>query len=88
MTSKSKNPICLLDFLSDALMALDAIGSLPNFHLKIVLELQQYLGCYPDFEQAHLPFFNLEEADFKSIIRVTRSGPVITDLSTLAKTFW
>ena len=58
-----------------------------NFHLKIVLELQQYLGCYPDFEQAHLPFFNLEEGGFQEhSSEVTRSGPVIADLSTLAKT--
>lgn len=77
----------LFDFLSDALMALDATGSPLNFHLKIVLELQQYLGCYPDFEQAHLPFFNLEEGRFQEHLSgVTRSGSVITDLSTLAKT--
>ena len=77
----------LFDFLSDALMALDATGSPLNFHLKIVLELQQYLGCYPDFEQAHLPFFNLEEGGFQEhSSEVTRSGPVIADLSTLAKT--
>lgn len=77
----------LFGFLSDALLALDASEGPLNFHLKIVLELQQYLGCYPDFQNEHLPYFNLEEGVFQdSSLGITRSAAVLKDLCTLAKT--
>ena len=62
MTVQEQEPNSgLFDFLTDALILLDTTISPLNFHLKIVLELQHYLGFYPDFERADLPFFNLEE---------------------------
>lgn len=77
----------LYTFLSDALLALDAADAPMNFHLKIVLELQQFLGCYPDFKNADLPYFNLEEGVFQiSTAGVLRQGSVVQDLCTLANT--
>jgi len=77
----------LFGFLNDALLALDAAEWPLNFHLKIVLELQQYLGCYPDFQNEHLPYFNLEDGVFQdSSFGITRSAEVLKDLCTLAKT--
>ncbi len=77
----------LFTFLSEALLALDAADAPMNFHLKIVLEFQQFLGCYPDFKQGNQPYFNLEEGVFQaSSAGVTRHGSVVQDLCTLAKT--
>ncbi len=77
----------LFAFLSDALIALDRADTPMNFHLKIVLELQQFLGCYPDFEGQELPYFNLEEGVFQlKDTGSTRQGSVVQDLCTLAKT--
>lgn len=77
----------LYAYLSDALLALDAADAPMNFHLKIVLELQQFLGCYPDFKHGELPYFNLEDGVFQSSAAgVTRVGPVVRDLCTLANT--
>lgn len=77
----------LFSFISDALLALDATEMPLNFHLKIVLELQQHLGCYPDFQPERLPYFNLEEGVFQHLaMGSTYSPEVIQDLYTLAET--
>ena len=88
MTLQEQEPnVELFGFLSEALIALDTAQSPLNFHLKIVLELQQFLGCYPDFQNNHLPFFNLEDGVFQeSSLGITRHGGVVKDLCALAKT--
>jgi DNA repair protein RecO (recombination protein O) len=88
MTLQEQEPNAeLFGFLSEALLALDAAESPMNFHLKIVLELQQFLGCYPDFQNGHFPFFNLEDGIFQeSGGGIIRQGSLVEDLCTLAKT--
>ena len=88
MTLQEQEPNAeLFEFLSEALIALDTAQAPMNFHWKIVLEWQQFLGCYPDFQYNHLPFFNLEEGVFQaSAAGITRDGAVVQDLCVLAKT--
>lgn len=86
LQEQESNPL-LFSFISDALLALDATETPLNFHLKIVLELQQYLGCYPDFQTERLPYLNMEEGVFQhSAMGSTYGAEVIQDLYTLAET--
>ena len=54
----------LFNYLEEKLIYLDRNEFSANFHLKFLLDLSKYLGFYPDDNDSHLPFFNLEEGHF------------------------
>lgn len=56
----------LFDFLKAAIIWLDTHDEIANFHLLFLLNLTQYLGCYPDDSEKQLPFFNLLDGTFES----------------------
>jgi DNA repair protein RecO (recombination protein O) len=54
----------LFVFLETALTWLDHHDDISNFHLILLLETTKYLGFYPDFLDADLPFFEMNEGVF------------------------
>lgn len=54
----------LFVFLETALIWLDHHDDISNFHLILILETTKYLGFYPDFSDADLPFFEMNEGVF------------------------
>ena len=57
----------LFEFLKLSLRWLDSHDNISNFHLLFLLNLTKYLGFYPDKENSHLDYFNLEQGVFSSI---------------------
>lgn len=56
----------LFRYIELALVWLDEAKDFSNFHLLFLLNLTQYLGCYPDVSDSHLPYFDLQSGKFTS----------------------
>lgn len=57
----------LYQFLEHSLRKLDSEKHIANFPVWFLLKLTEFLGCYPDFTEANLPFFNMLEGTFQSL---------------------
>lgn len=62
-TTESSEPE-LYQFLEEKLFFFDRNEFSPNFHLKFLIDLTQFLGFYPDTSDENRPFFSLEEGIF------------------------
>ncbi|MAT90187.1 MAG: DNA repair protein RecO [Flavobacteriaceae bacterium] len=56
----------LYQFLEHSLRKLDSENRIANFPVWFLLKLTEYLGCYPDFSEARLPYFNMLEGTFQA----------------------
>ncbi|MCV6630422.1 MAG: DNA repair protein RecO [Flavobacteriaceae bacterium] len=66
----------LFGFLELSLQYLDQQDQVANFHLFFMLQLSKFLGFYPQLNQEHLPYFDLQEAEFVSI---PNNNPILFD---------
>ncbi len=56
----------LFQFLETSLKWLDTHDLISNFHLLFMLNLSKHLGFYPDNENSHFHYFNMEQGVFWS----------------------
>lgn len=54
----------LYKYLETALIWLDTHDKISNFHLLFLLKLSKHLGFYPDSENRHFDYFDLQEGIF------------------------
>jgi DNA repair protein RecO (recombination protein O) len=54
----------LFEYLENALLWLDSNDNIVNFHLLFLLKLTQFLGFYPNVQEEHGDYFNLEDGCF------------------------
>ncbi len=55
----------LYHYISNAFNFLDATEDFANFHIYFLLNLTQYLGFYPDYEEGIALYFNVLEGGFQ-----------------------
>ena len=55
----------LYSYLENVFVLLDTSDKVTNFHLLFLLKLTQFLGFYPEFNNSHFEYFNLEEGKFQ-----------------------
>ncbi|MDC7994834.1 DNA repair protein RecO [Altibacter sp. HG106] len=55
----------LFQFLQESLLRLDVSSKSTHFPILFLLKLTAYLGFYPDFSEAQLPYFNMLEGSFQ-----------------------
>lgn len=58
----------LFSFIETALQWLDHEDKIANFHLFFLVEITKYFGFYPSVSQLDMPFFDLVEGDFCSVV--------------------
>lgn len=54
----------LYEYIETSLKWLDTHDNISNFHLLFLLHLSKHLGFYPDKENSHLDYFDLQEGIF------------------------
>ena len=55
----------LYEFLETSFIWFDQAPLDTNFHLVFLTELTKYLGFYPNIENIHLEYFNLQDGNFQ-----------------------
>jgi len=54
----------LFEFIENALQWLDIHDEIANFHLVFLINLTKYFGFYPETENMHKDYFDLQEGQF------------------------
>lgn len=65
LQEEESNP-ALFEFLEVAFQFLDQQSQFSNFHLLFLIKLSKYLGFYPDEDNGHKTYFNLESGTFQN----------------------
>jgi DNA repair protein RecO (recombination protein O) len=61
----------LFEFLHHTILLLDnEAQSCSNFHLKFLIEFTRFMGCHPEVLEDELPFFDLHEGTFCTVLPI------------------